>query len=283
MAFLPAFSAPNCLITIWLFLNGLHYKKKSIDPTPASKVATVTNPKQGFPIVLGRLAWFIVNFPGFVHVCWLLATGWDAMSGLRLLVTLLLLVHFSKRLFEVLFVQSFSVGQNMFVSMIPGMLYCLNNWIWLRSIDEELLGVVGQTRALAGTLMFFMGEVGCFWHHAHLARLRARPPKDLLRVRMDSQCSSAQPLLQGSMDKAGRIYVLPSGGLFDFVACPHWFCEIVGFGGLSVVAWHLHAVLIPVGMASFLAGKAKSSTRWYKDKFGDKYPSSRRHLVPFIW
>lgn len=282
MAFFPELSAANYGITIWLLLNFVHYLKESVNPTPSSKFSIITNPKQGFPIVPGRLAWFVVNFPGLVHILYLLFSQLGGQAGLKLLVTVLLVTHFSKRVFEVLFIQSFSIGENVFAVMAPGFLYCVNNWIWLRSIDDTPLGATGQVRAVLGSLIFLAGEFGCLWHHIRLAQLRARPPKDLLRVRVDAH-QSEQPLLQGSAPRQGRIYVLPVGGLFDYVACPHWFCELVGFFGLSLVTWHLHACLIPVGMASFLAGKAESSTRWYKSKFGDKYPSNRRHLVPFIW
>eukprot|EP00931_Biecheleriopsis_adriatica_P004599 TRINITY_DN106242_c0_g1_i1.p1 TRINITY_DN106242_c0_g1~~TRINITY_DN106242_c0_g1_i1.p1 ORF type:complete len:289 (-),score=32.12 TRINITY_DN106242_c0_g1_i1:74-940(-) len=288
MTFFPEWTFGNSLATIWLLLNVLHYKKECVDPTPSSKFNnTAYKDLRAFAMVPGRVAWFVVNFPGLVHIYWYLAaersTSAGQENGLRFLVIVLLAVHFTKRVFEVLFIHSFSVGENLIFVMIPGFLYCFNNWLWIQSIEYSPLGVVGQVRAAFGTVLFLLGEAGSFWHHAHLARLRARPPKDMPRVRRNTE-TSKQPLLSGDVSgKGDQIYVLPSGGLFNYVATPHWFCELVGFFGLSIVAWHLHAVLIPMGMTSFLAGKAVASTRWYKDKFGDKYPSSRRHLVPLVW
>lgn len=287
MGFFPDWTLGNCLATTWLLLNVLHYKNECVNPTPNSKFNKHAYKElKGF-MVPGRFAWLVVNFPGLVHIYWYLATHWSTSAGqenaIQFLVIVLLAVHFTKRVVEVLFIHSFSVGESLIACTIPGFLYCLNNWLWIKSIGDSPLELIGKVRVALGTVFFLLGEAGSFWHHAHLARLRTRPSKHMPRVRRNTQILN-QPLLSGDdSGKGEHIYVLPSGGLFDYVATPHWFCELIGFFGLSIVAWHLHALLIPMGMTSYLAGRAVSSTRWYKDHFGDKYPSCRRHLVPLVW
>ena len=78
-------------------------------------------------------------------------------------------------------------------------------------------------------------------------------------------------------------YVVPAGGWFDYVAAPHYFFEIVAWFGLALATQQLNAYLTAAGMASYLAGRAVASTRFYRERFGEGYPASRRHLVPFVF
>ena len=46
----------------------------------------------------------------------------------------------------------------------------------------------------------------------------------------------------------------------------------------------LNALLVAIGMASYLGGRAAASTRWYREKFGEKaVPMGKKHLVPFVF
>ena len=45
----------------------------------------------------------------------------------------------------------------------------------------------------------------------------------------------------------------------------------------------VHALLVAAGMASYLAGRAAATTKWYREKFGTKYPAGRAHLLPGVF
>ncbi|KAJ1890434.1 hypothetical protein LPJ66_007480 [Kickxella alabastrina] len=80
-------------------------------------------------------------------------------------------------------------------------------------------------------------------------------------------------------------YVVPTGDLFAYVACPHFFCEILVYVAIWMVTgfqattllWNIGWIITGLGIT------AGESHRWYKRTFGDKYPRNRRALVPFIW
>ena len=59
--------------------------------------------------------------------------------------------------------------------------------------------------------------------------------------------------------------------------------EIVAWVGIALCTQQLNALLAAAGMASYLSGRAVATTRWYQDKFGEAWPSSRRHLIPGIF
>ena len=78
-------------------------------------------------------------------------------------------------------------------------------------------------------------------------------------------------------------YVVPTGGLFELVACPHYLCEIVAWAAGAAIAPSIHTALAAGWVASMLAGRSVATTKWYRARFGGAYPRDRAHLVPFVF
>lgn len=76
-------------------------------------------------------------------------------------------------------------------------------------------------------------------------------------------------------------YVLPHGWLFKYISCPHYFGEIVEWGGWAVMTWSVPGLAFFVFTIANLLPRAISSHRWYKSKFPG-YPAGRKAIVPFI-
>ena len=106
-----------------------------------------------------------------------------------------------------------------------------------------------------GVLVFAVGAAGNFYHHLLLSRLRAGGKK---------------------------VYKIPRGGLFEFVACPHYLFEIVAFFGLAMISQTVYALVVAVGSAAYLAGRSSATRKWYASKF-EEFPASVKALVPFVW
>ena len=105
-----------------------------------------------------------------------------------------------------------------------------------------------------------MGICGNFYHHYLLASLRK------------------------NNGGATKRYVAPRGGLFEFVAAPHYLFELFGWFGIAVAANHLNAYLVFGSMCSYLAGRSVSQNKWNKKVFSKtEWPSSRKNVVPFIF
>jgi hypothetical protein len=79
-------------------------------------------------------------------------------------------------------------------------------------------------------------------------------------------------------------YVAPKGGLFNYVAAPHYFFELLGWLGIAVVAQQMNAYLVFAGMTSYLSGRACSQNEWNRSKFSEAdWPASRKNVIPFIF
>jgi len=78
-----------------------------------------------------------------------------------------------------------------------------------------------------------------------------------------------------------RVYRIPRGGLFRWVTCPNYLCEILGWAGFAVCTWSLGSVFVLGITIANLVPRALSTHAWYRERFAD-YPKQRKALIPFI-
>lgn len=86
-------------------------------------------------------------------------------------------------------------------------------------------------------------------------------------------------------DKSGRViaeqHYAPSGGLFEYVSCPHFLTEVIIYLLIVVVQefsssyWNLIFLLVLTTQVF----NAMSAHKWYKRKYND-YPPDRRAIIP---
>ncbi|KAI8108235.1 hypothetical protein M9434_006264 [Picochlorum sp. BPE23] len=84
--------------------------------------------------------------------------------------------------------------------------------------------------------------------------------------------------------KNTRRYVIPRGGLFQFVSCPHYFGEIVLYVGLALTGTEgtLSGWYPCVWVVLNLILAARMTHAWYKEHF-KTYPATRKALIPFLY
>lgn len=180
---------------------------------------------------------------------------WWAAAGGALLAPALMLGHYGKRCLEVFFVHDFSGSptEELSTCSIISLFYAMVAWLFLRAAvaaDPVLVG--------AGAATYALGQAGNLYHHVLLAQLR--------RART-----------------AEKQYFVPEGGLFAYVSCPHYLCEVVSWTGAAMVLPATHTFLVAFWVLGMLGGRSVVTTAWYLEKFGDRYPRSRMNLVPFVF
>eukprot|EP01134_Creolimax_fragrantissima_P002098 CFRG2098T1 len=77
-------------------------------------------------------------------------------------------------------------------------------------------------------------------------------------------------------------YYIPFGGMFKYVSCANFFGEIVEWTGFAIAADSLQAVAFVMYTICNVLPRALSHHRWYKQKFGEKYPKGRKAVIPFL-
>jgi protein-S-isoprenylcysteine O-methyltransferase Ste14 len=77
-------------------------------------------------------------------------------------------------------------------------------------------------------------------------------------------------------------YKVPQGGLFDLIASPNYFGEIVEWTGWALATWSLPGLAFALFTMANLVPRARAHLNWYRQTFPD-YPSERKRVIPFVY
>lgn len=246
-------------------------------PTPYSKFAEQM--AEGSATLPSRQGMLLIYMPAAITSAALLATS-TTVNGREGVVTVMLLIHFVKRIMETLFVHKYSGHCSAPVAGFIGTFYALLSL--LISVQTSRVPVAFYDGAdimlNIGATLFVAGELGNLYHHQLLGAMREPKAQPVPATPTTADALSESPAA-GTSDR----YVIPSGGGFDLVTMPHYSFELLAWFGIVACAQQLNVLLVALGMSSYLSGRAVATTRWYEKKFGDKWPKGRRHLVPFLF
>ncbi|CDU25447.1 steroid 5alpha-reductase [Sporisorium scitamineum] len=143
---------------------------------------------------------------------------------------------------------------------------------------------------LAGWVIGFAGNV---YHDEILMDIR-RPDKQAQQADQDTTSVGK--------GNSARKYSIPRGGLFEYISFPNYVCEWFEWFSFAFAALyslpiftHLSAkdafatalstppFLFPFVLVCVMAPRAANGHTWYKKTFGDKFPRSRKAILPFIF
>lgn len=160
---------------------------------------------------------------------------------------------FTKRIIEGLFVHKYSGTMSLpTVGLIAGLYSLASFMIGWNTVRMPPPPVDAVT--YAGLALYGIGVIGNYLHHKMLADLR----RDSLE------------------------YVIPRGGMFELVICPHYLFEIVIWLGIFLLSRHFAAFLTLAFIIAYLSARAIRTLRWYRDKFTN-FPKERKAILPFIF
>ena len=136
---------------------------------------------------------------------------------------------------------------------------CNNIYVWFReqwqcpSLPNITLGVV----------LFCVGQFGNSYHHYLLRQIRDE--------------------YQTNIDKDFKGHILPKGGMFDYISCPHYLFEILTwFGWMFITQFTTGSVMVFGITFATLLVKAIEVHKEYNDKYRGLYPHERKALIPFV-
>lgn len=206
------------------------------------------------PMVNARVGWVLMESPSvfFFAALWVMQNPAFG-EPMVLALGVMWLVHYVQRTFVFsLLMRGEGKRQPWLTVGLAFFFNCLNapgNALALRARPFDAEFVVG-------TLLFFAGF--------------------LINVQSDA-------ILRTLRGPGERGYKIPSGGLFSWVSSPNYLGEIIEWVGFAIAAQTLASWAFAIFTFANLAPRAVAHRRWYQKTFGDRYPASRRALVPFVW
>ncbi len=172
-------------------------------------------------------------------------------SAIQLIVFAAVFIHFSKRVLESLFLHKYSGPIGVFTTFMIAGFYSLAAYL-IGYLNRQPLQSM-DIWFYIGTALFIIGMTCNFIHHKILADLR-----------------------KNTLD-----YIIPSGGLFNFIVCPHYLFEIVAWLGIFLVSQHLASLLVLLFIIGYLTARSIRTLKWYKERFSE-FPAATKAIIPFI-
>ena len=193
--------------------------------------------------------------PVFVYVAFWIEDRGTLEAPYYLIVFAAFLFHFIRRICEVCVVNSYSRPTPLSALLSIAIFYSgaavICGFFQVRTLAQpsKLLMVLGG-------LTFAFGELLNAYHHWLLARIRA---------------------------SGATTYSLPRGGLFRWVAGPHYLGEILSFLGYAMMSDLLPVWGTALVVTAYLSARANSTLQWYRRQMSLQIPPDWGRLVPFVY
>lgn len=226
---------------------------------------------------------FRVNVPGVDNLAAIAAknkvqTNIDEYAVV--IVCLMMFVQHSRRIYECLYVSVYSKGSMNIVHYILAVLlyttvqFCaLVDGPHLLSGRRSLNAPTTADELLETLKLLWMKLVGAaLFAWASLEHHRAHVI--LGNMRKDR---TGQKVLH-------RHHVIPRGGMFEYLAAPHFLFEILIYVAIGIVAWQSWTLWLGPVLFTFVnqALMVNETHLWYLDTFPN-YPKHRKRFIPYIF
>lgn len=215
-----------------------------------------------------KWGWFLMELPATLSFVFFFFQGKNAGDIVPLFFLGVWLIHYGNRgfVFPMLMrvakgaTGSFSamiVIAGWFVTGMHGYL----NAVFISHLGEQFtVAWFSDPRFIVGIAIYIFGYVMNLHSDAIIRNLRSKE----------------------EVARGDKVYRIPKGGLFKYVSNPSYLTEILSFTGFAIATWNLGAVFVLLVTMANLIPRAFQVHSWYKEKFGDEYPSDRKVLIPFI-
>ena len=207
--------------------------------------------------ISAKWAWMGMELPSPVLMTYFFLTSFQK-SLPQYIFIIFWLSHYIHRTFLYPFVQSGREKPYPFILVTMAFVFnCLNGFVNGFGIFHNTLYAFSwfmTWRFLVGALLFILGFV-----------INKSADESLRNLR------KANPVA----------YLLPSGGLFNYISCPHYFGEMIEWAGWAVMTWSLPGLAFSGFTFANLFPRAISSHKWYKTNFPE-YPPKRKAIIPFF-
>ncbi len=209
------------------------------------------------PDIKSKWAWLTMEFasPAMITLFFILS---DKKNVVLIIFLAVWLLHYVHRTFYYPFRQS---GRNKPYPLVLVLMAILFNFLngfvngygVFHSLDYQVRWLISW-QFITGIVIFVSGFIINKTSDEKLAMLRSQNRQD---------------------------YVIPRGWLFEYISCPHYFGELLEWGGWALMTWSVPGLAFFVFTFANLFPRAVSSHKWYRKHFTE-YPKKRKAIIPFI-
>lgn len=211
------------------------------------------------PSISSRLAWFLMESPTVWLSAPLFSFGRLSSNPTSLILLMVFLAHYIHRCCIYPFrIRSGSKPLPISIAAMAFFYNLYNTYLQIRWISHYGSYTAGWLRSpafIVGFLVFITGMTINVWADSVLLSLRC----------------------------GDEGYKIPRGGLYEYVSSPNYFGEIVEWLGWAVMTWSLAGLSFFLYTTANLGPRAAAHHDWYRKQFPERYPKSRKVLIPFVY
>jgi 3-oxo-5-alpha-steroid 4-dehydrogenase 1 len=217
--------------------------------------------RQGWgPSISARASWFFMELPAMVVIALTVLFDQRRATPLALVLLGLWEMHYIYRtcLFPLLMKDAgkrFPVLLILFAALFNSLNGYANGHFLAGFSLSSSSGLIPAVRVGFGMALFMAGFI--------------------THVRTDAE-------LRGLRENGNGGYQIPRGGLFEYIASPNYFGEIVEWTGWALATWSLPGLAFALFTMANLVPRAHANRSWYLDTFPD-YPRERKRVIPFVY
>lgn len=211
------------------------------------------------PEIPTRVSWILMEMPAVAVFIWIFMQGQHASQMVPLVLLGVWQIHYVHRTLIFPFrMRTKGKRTPITIPLLAIVFNLLNAYVnarWISHFGAYASDWLTDPRFVIGIGLFFCGLLINL--HADSVLFRLRKPGE-------------------------TGYKVPRGGLYEFIASPNYFGEILEWTGWALMTWSLAGLSFAAYTFANLAPRAVSHLGWYRETFPE-YPKSRRALIPFVW
>lgn len=240
----------NFFVQGWIGLAVLTFGYLLFKPAPYGR-----HVQKGWgPILKARIAWIIMETPVFLIVLGYLILNYSSLALSHRLLMGLFLLHYFNRCFIYPFRLKSTQGKMPLTIVLSAVFFNLVNGNVLGYFFTQTNFVIPMNWIfVAGVTIFFIGMIINIYSDEILLKLK----------RNSSQ------------------YVIPQGGLYQYLSCPNYFGEILEWFGFALAGGHIAVWSFFIWTCANLVPRAMANHKWYQQTFPE-YNKKRKAILPFL-
>jgi protein-S-isoprenylcysteine O-methyltransferase Ste14 len=238
------------IVWIWIAIAVITFFYLLFKPAPYGRHVTT-----GWgPVLKNTSAWIIMEIPVFIIVLAYLILRFQNIDLSTKILMALFLLHYFNRCFIYPFrLQSKKKNMPLTVALSA---------VFFNLVNGNVLGISFTSYySVSYDSLAFVG--GCLAFLSGMA-INILSDETLLKLKRNSDS-----------------YIIPSGGLYNYISCPNYFGELLEWLGFAIAAGNLGAWSFFIWTFANLVPRALTNHKWYKSKFPN-YPTQRKAVIPLI-
>lgn len=226
-------------------------------PAPFGRYTPKNGSKWG-PLIPYAVSWIVMECPNVVWSFYYLFLNYNSLPTTNIYLIGMFLFHYIHRTFIFPLKQTQGSPMPLSIPLMAFLFTFTNGYIQINYLGS---GMTSYPSEWVFSWQFILGNI-LFW-----SGLFINIQSDYILI--DNK-------------KKYKKYVIPRGGLFEYISGANYFGETVEWIGFGIATWGTPGFVFAISTGLFILPRGWQHHNDYLKRFGSTYPKSRKAVIPFL-